>query len=816
MKNLNTLLSLLFVFISTLSFGQVDFNLELLSQNGEYAVGGQRYNDIWGYVAPDNTEYAIIGYTLGTVIYDLSDPSNPVEVKHIPNNYSVWRDYKTWGDYIYITADSGEPGLGIVNMAGAPDNITYEFWKPELTVDLRMGGVIVGQQTDTLLECHNIYIDTNGTAFLSGCNLNEGGVIMFDVATTPGTPLYLGSTSTTYSHDNFARGDTVWSADIYEGFFSATDVSDKQNPVILAQQTTSYNFTHNCWLSDDGNYLFTTDERANAYVDAFDVSDLTDIKKIDRYRPPATEGLDVIPHNTHYHDGYLITSWYTDGVKILDASKPDNLVEVGSFDTYKGLPGGFFGCWGAYPFLPSGILLASDRETGLYVLQPGYSRASYLEGTVTDALTSAALNDVRVEFSTDVTNLNRTDASGQYRTGHHQSGAVTVRFSKEGYERGYAEVNLIPGQVVMLDIALQPATPISVLQGVTISELDGGIVPGTQIYIENDLYSYEAVADANGLFSLENIFADTYQIYSGKWGYLQGPQETIIDGNSAVEVVLSKGYQDDFFFELNWDTLSEATTSAGFWERGQPLGTRYQGRQSHPDQDIKLDLGFSCYSTGNGGGGATTDDIDNGDVWLISPEMDLSDYDQPVLKHYLWFFNFGGTPPQDDFFKVWVTNGQDTVLVEELNTPAQSVWRDRSAINLKDYITITNTMKVIYHSGDQPGSGHVVEAAVDAFLIEDATMVDAPEVSKTEANIKAYPNPFANTMQLSFELNTQPQQARLLVYNILGQLQESITISGVEGTVEIGQGLVPGTYFLSLEMDGIRQNAGKIIKISNE
>jgi hypothetical protein len=66
---------------------------------------------------------------------------------------------------------------------------------------------------------------------------------------------------------------------------------------------------------------------------------------------------------------------------------PDNLVEVGNFDSFLGQDGGFPGVWGTYPFLPSGKILASDRNNGLFVFIPNYVRACYLEGSVVDSVT---------------------------------------------------------------------------------------------------------------------------------------------------------------------------------------------------------------------------------------------------------------------------------------------------------------------------------------------------------------------------------------------------------------------------------------------
>ena len=78
---------------------------------------------------------------------------------------------------------------------------------------------------------------------------------------------------------------------------------------------------------------------------------------------------DVVPHNTHVIGNYLVTSYYRDGVTIIDASNHYDLIEVAYFDTSPQYEGsGFFGCWGAYPYLESGLILATDRQNGLHIL----------------------------------------------------------------------------------------------------------------------------------------------------------------------------------------------------------------------------------------------------------------------------------------------------------------------------------------------------------------------------------------------------------------------------------------------------------------
>ena len=83
------------------------------------------------------------------------------------------------------------------------------------------------------------------------------------------------------------------------------------------------------------------------------------------------------PTTTTDHNGYAIgnryyLAHYKRGLVIFDITNPGNLVEVGSFDTYQvstANSAGTDGAWGVYPFLPSGTLLVSDIESGLFLLK---------------------------------------------------------------------------------------------------------------------------------------------------------------------------------------------------------------------------------------------------------------------------------------------------------------------------------------------------------------------------------------------------------------------------------------------------------------
>ena len=121
----------------------------------------------------------------------------------------------------------------------------------------------------------------------------------------------------------------------------------------------------------------------------------------------------VIPHNTHVLGDYLITSYYTSGVTVIDASDPFNLIEVAYYDTSPYSGGTFDGCWGAYPYLPSGLVLATDSETAFGVNDAsGLSPAqTVLIGSEQMYITGISSNTLTVERGVNGTTASTHTAS---------------------------------------------------------------------------------------------------------------------------------------------------------------------------------------------------------------------------------------------------------------------------------------------------------------------------------------------------------------------------------------------------------------------
>ena len=740
-------------------------------------------SDIWGFEGRDGTEYAIMGLHNSTAVISLADPASPELIARIPGTRSVWRDMKSHGDYVYVVADQGEDGLLIIDMASAPDTVTWDFWKPELDT-LGVNG--------TINKCHNLYIDA-GYVYLSGCNINGGGIVILDLNVDPENPRLAGLADPRYSHDNFTRGDTIWSGDINNGYFSVIDASDKANPVTLATQNTSRNFAHNTWLSDDGRYLFTTDERPDANVDAYDVSDLDNIRRLDVFRPKMNEQRGTIPHNAHYYRGYLVTSWYTDGVIITDVHKPDNMVQVGQYDTWEGPDGGFFGAWGAYPFLKSGLLLVSDINSGLYVLDVNYTRAAYLEGVVTDSETGEVVLNAELTIDLPEHVPVQTDLAGEYKTGLAAGGTVTVRVNHPEYYEATASVELVAGQVVIRDFALEPKPKYTL--GGTVRELGGiALIPDAHVILSNENTEYEAVTDIDGAFAVE-VLEGTYDVQVAAWGYRHLVIEDVVfkaDDRRAFE--LEKGYQDDFFAELSWTVTGDA--SAGIWERAIPEGTLLGPFLANPNEDTEGDIGNKCYVTGNDGRNEVgRDDVDNGATVLSSPVMQLADYIAPVLEFDYWYMGGGGATAFNDTFRVFVTNklGDSVELFKTQTIMPQ--WRRSEKYFLADHIILTDEVQVHFVAADDRREGHIVEAAVDAFVVYDANGTSQRDLRSIDFEV--FPSPFESVLTIRTDMASAGGPLDWQLIELNGRLLKWGTLTNAETSLHVPE-LASGSYMLRL------------------
>lgn len=687
------------------------------------ALHNANLNDCWGYVDETGIEYALVGATNGTSVVSLADPANPVEVCWIAGSHSIWRDLQVWGDYAYITTEADD-GLLIIDLSPLPaSNVlptAYYF----------------GETPTAWNSAHDIFIDSEGYAYICGADRGNGGIIILDVHTDPMNPVEIGEFDTWYCHDAFAQGDLLYGAHIGDGLLSIIDISDRANPQLINTQLTPNTFTHNVWVTSDDQYAVTTDEVAGAYLTLYDVSNPNDIREVDRIR--SSPGLNIIPHNAFIlHDSLIVTSYYTDGVTIHDMRRPHNLVEIASYDTHPLETGTFNGSWGTYAYLPSGLILASDMNEGLFVLEADLIAPAYYEGLVRDAFSLNPLADVTITMTGDPQG-DVTDANGNFAVGTVVAGTRNVTFSKVAYSPQTIAVDFATNELLIdtIDLVPLPAFDLTII----VEEAGAGNDPiiGADIRVTVPEMVIEGETNGFGEGEMDLYYPGNTTITVGKWGYKTVCADYIIDENTGtITVQLEKGIYDDFSFDFGWTTTVDGAIT-GLWERGVPIGSDDVATTPY---DAEYDCDGYAFVTGNGEGPNTDfDDLDGGRVTLYSPQFDLTAEPDPYIHYHRWFHCLDGPQWPDDTLEIFLDNGITTVLVDKALPNGQNYheWISHS-LRVSNYLTPTADMQLIITISDEDPRINITEAGIDFFFVANQDFVGTDEVEETQLTL--FPNP---------------------------------------------------------------------------
>jgi hypothetical protein len=490
------------------------------------------------------------------------------------------------------------------------------------------------------------------------------------------------------------------------------------------------------------------------------------------------------------------------------------LVEVANFDTYLPDNNGFNGAWGAYPFLPSGLILISDIESGLFVLEPTYIRACWLEGNITRSDDNTPLFGAQIEIvTTNVVDL--SDLFGNYSTGFATAGTYEVIISKPGFASDTATVVLQNDSTSIVNAELNPL-PSFTISGIVTDVETGEPISNAKVIINNDFFSFDHETAPDGSFVINEFFEGNYEIHIGKWGFVTMSEESenIDENNNLFNVELQAGYEDNFSLDLGWTETN--TASQGDWERGMPIGIQPSGVPFYlsPNEDVPEDDGNSCYVTGN------TSDINNGvliggNARLTSPVFDLTAYENPSISFYTWYFNLNinTNNPGNDKFWVRISNGIETKTIatffyEEL---AEISWLF-TEIAVTEFIEPTAEMTVFFEAQTPGNFSTVSEAGVDNFKAFEGEVTGIKEDIIADAKLIASPNPSEDVFFIDYKFNNSSENATLRIYNLAGQMIEELAINNSEGRIKIGEQLQQGLYIIQLLSDNIPLKSIRLIK----
>ena len=362
------ILTLTTCFISTFSFSQLNANL-LFHWEDSTLVGSSAYdntyNECWGFKI-NETEIAVIGSTEGTHFFDVTDPQNSTEVAFVAGSYTgsgvIHRDFHDYNGYLYVVCDEGSTStLQIMDISNLPNSVSTVY------------------DSDSLFQkAHNIFIDT-ATAKLYVCAVKHNNPSSFKAMeiyslSNPILPnLIYTYDEVGHVHDAYVLNDTAYLNCGNDGFrivdFHYLDLPGGMAPTELATLT-SYpdaGYNHSGWLSDDGNTYAMQDENHGYDVKLLDVSDFNNISVISTFN--SGMNAQCMAHNGIIKGDLLYLAYYHDGLRIFDISDPSTPTQVSNYDTYSPSSyNSYKGAWGVYPNLPSGNIIVSDMQSGLYIL----------------------------------------------------------------------------------------------------------------------------------------------------------------------------------------------------------------------------------------------------------------------------------------------------------------------------------------------------------------------------------------------------------------------------------------------------------------
>lgn len=283
----------------------------------------------------------------------------------------------------------------------------------------------------------------------------------------------------------------------------------------------------------------------------------------------------------------------------------------------------------------------------------------------------------------------------------------------------------------------------------------------------------------------------------------------------------------------NWSLgVADDNATTGEWELEFPIGSftdpndlstaiaPYYQHTPGPDGEL-------CYVTGNSSSptaGIGENDVDGGKTTLVSPSIDMSQYDNPCITYWRWYTNSPptGANPGSDWWEVLITDdgGQSWVHVEETKTSDQS-WR-RKAFRVADYVDISGDIRMRFIASDSiwPGQnldgGSLVEAALDDFGVYDlATPNSLNETSAEIEGINLWPNPAGTTLTAEIFL-VEPGMASLSLFDVNGKWcysEEGIYLNPGGQQVSLNlSGIAPGIYTMEVVVKGERTLRAKVVK----
>jgi len=632
----------------------------------EFGPGATTGSDCWGYVSPGGREYAIMTVRDAVAFVDVTDPGDPSIVASFEQPASIWHDVKTFGHHAYAVSEGGG-GIRVFDLGQIDAGVVGDGGS---TLD---GGIP---------QTHNVAVDEDA-GYLYRCGGGSNGGLRIYSLADPATPAFVGQWTLRYVHDAQVRtldqgpfaGRTIafcaagFNGGSVETGLTILDVTDPAAVIELA--TLNYDdaaYAHQCWLTEDGQTLYFGDEvdelelGVPTLTRVFDVRDPSDPREIGRFG----NGRVSIDHNQYVLGDRLFQANYTSGLRIWeigeDVAAPREVAFIDTFPEDDRLATN--GAWNVHPFLPSGTLIVSDIERGLFLVS--YDPAPL-----------------------------RIEAAGPLPGQLVPSGGTEFAVSITGVDDGQLE----PGSAVLvLDLggAGEPVTvPLAPAGG---EQFIATIPPGAC----GERLQYHVAATATD-----------GRLVSWPLG-APGPGSTL-GGTYGDSTVVA--FADDFETDAGWTYgLPGDSSIGGQWERAVPGGVS----PSEPVEDNPAGTGTFCALTGNSTEEEPFQFVRQGFVTLVSPRFDATVGDAATISHARWLAGPAGDTSLE--ISISADDGATWTVVRDVPAPAFAPLWTPDTFRIDQFIEPSATMRLRVVCT----AGTFGEAAIDDVVLRTVACVDAP------------------------------------------------------------------------------------------
>jgi choice-of-anchor B domain-containing protein len=826
-------------------------NFTLQAQRNDYPPGASivNYSACWSYIHSDGREYAVIGVNgfssaAGTAIYNVTDPALPHLAGFIPGPASTWREYKSYRDWIYVVTEGGGAGQGLQ---------IIRMTNPEAPV-------LAATYTTNFVSSHTVAVDTargilicNGTKALSGqatgmriLALNNAGI-----AATPETPVEISwwpgglipVSTANYVHDSVPVGNRLYASSIYPGIQRVLDFTNPATPTEIVSWTYPGGFSHNAWPDATGNWLYVTDEIKGEPLKIFDLTTLGSPVLANAI----TSNPEAIVHNAHVKGSELYLSNYTEGIRALDLSDPRHPAEFASADSYAGPSGGYGGVWEVCPFFPSGTVIASDRNSGLYIYRV-VRNYGILRATVVNAANGLPIPGAKVVLTTQGDSLTTpTDGTVQFAP---SPGSHTVWTHPFGWSAASATRPVSMGSSDAVELAIA-ALPVGTFAGTVRNSVNASPLDGAQVSL-----AYTPVHEHTGLdgqFSM-SVPDDIYRLEVRCAGFVPLEYDRRIGplypgGDFSL---VPAAFWDDLQANTGWTVGATGdNATSGVWTRMSPLGTGPRPPASAPQEgstgtaspaarrgasplnaqheepvaafpnmqpymDHTPGAGTMCFVTGQGTDSLNVDqaDVDGGKTSLTTPALNATGMTDPVIGYWRWFASFfvagisngNNGPEPGDYLATLISNdnGANWTVVDTLRG-LENHWEEH-AIHVSQFVGPSAQVKVRFGAADGSPDSYV-EAAIDDLTLYDAAILPVAVPPRTGGGRLAFrapwPNPAAGAVRFMLDL-PKAQEVGVEVLDLQGrrvrELHHGVVGSGPlelswDGRDDNGREAPAGLYF---------------------